>query len=723
FLKQHNVPPALWHGDAAWPFERRLSDGEGGSERSLFTAADLRAVADARDALRAAVGAVGKPEWASTARPVRDLVRDFFDVMARLATRAKIEELIAEAVETHQVQDREEHEQVWARVSELADQLVDLLGEVEMTGSVFASTVQAQLAELELAIVPPTLDQVLVGTPDRTRVHTARAMIVLGLNAGQFPLTLTEKAVLNDRDRALLEANGVEVEPASQRAMLDERFLGYVALTRATEKLTLVRTRADAAGNELQPSPFWQLARHTLPGAPVEHPPEGVAAIATPRQAVTHLLHWARSATPMADVTAAALYHWVATKPTDAVRHVRDLAWPVLRHDNTPMLSAAVRKRLFPSPLAGSVSRLESFAACPFQHFVRYGLSLRQPPDPDITPADLGSLYHSVLEKLIQRVIDEEFDFASTDQLTPAQIGAVAQRVGEQLRNQLFLSSARNRYTLGRLEHIVARLLGAQQYACGRSAFKPGFTELQFGEGGDLPPLELDTPGGAKVRLSGKIDRVDLDDARQQYVVVDYKLRGEQLSLGYVAHGLMLQLLTYLMVLEINGEKLVGQKLTPAAAMYLKLLRTTTATKDPEAEPASTDPMFHGRSQARGIINAAYAEQLDRDIGDDTAPKLYSYRRTKKENKLYEAGNDGVELDEFQTLIAHVHGAIIELADGVIAGDIVPLPYMVGTDTPCGTCPYLSVCRFDRLINQYRILPRLSRREALDRIAGKGGFA
>jgi ATP-dependent helicase/DNAse subunit B len=59
----------------------------------------------------------------------------------------------------------------------------------------------------------------------------------------------------------------------------------------------------------------------------------------------------------------------------------------------------------------------------------------------------------------------------------------------------------------------------------------------------------------------------------------------------------------------------------------------------------------------------------------------------------------------------------------VIAGDIVPLPYMVGTDTPCGTCPYLSVCRFDRLINQYRILPRLSRREALDRIAGKGGFA
>ena len=76
-----------------------------------------------------------------------------------------------------------------------------------------------------------------------------------------------------------------------------------------------------------------------------------------------------------------------------------------------------------------------------------------------------------------------------------------------------------------------------------------------------------------KKKIRGRIDRVDMLADQAAFAVIDYKLRGSQLSLERVYHGLSLQLLTYLLVLRENGRKLTGRKLTPAAAFYIKLLR------------------------------------------------------------------------------------------------------------------------------------------------------
>jgi ATP-dependent helicase/nuclease subunit B len=718
YIRQHNIPPSEWLKDEPWQFHRSIDDEE--QSYTQFTTDEIDTVNDTRRRIRQALAHVGSPDWISGEATVRDRTADVFAALDALGVRPSLLNVINAAERDGDIQLRDEHLQVWARVAEIADQIAGLLGDVVTTGAGFAQLLQQTLAELDLAITPPTIDQVLVGSIERTRTHNPRAVILLGMNAGQFPRTLSEQPVLNDRDRQALNDSGVEVRPSSRQAMLEERFLGYLALTRSCGELVLIRTASDASGNPLEPSPFWTSVERCVTGIADIRPTTTIERIATPRQAITHALVWAREPLPQtqSDETAS-LYQWLAGDATERVRIVRDRAWPALRYDNRAALSPGVAKRLFTTKLEASVSRFESFAACPFQHFARYGLRLQQPPEPDITALDLGILYHSVLERLVKRAIEEHIDFATTDELTPEQIRDIAQLVGEQLRNQVFMSTAQNRYTLERLEQVVYRLIRAQQFVASRGVFRPGFAELVFGKRGTLPALQLKTPGGNEVHLSGKIDRVDIDLQKSRYTVIDYKLGGEQLSLGYVAHGLMLQLLTYLLVIQANDQKLAGQRLTPAAALYVRMLRSIDSTTDPAAEPAPETPEFHTKSKPRGLINALSADDLDTDFASTGQSAAFAMRR-KKDGTFYESGCDAVEAEQFESLVAFVHDKIITLADQIVAGEIGVEPYLIGTASPCPTCVFKHVCRFDRLINRYRVLPSLSHKEALQLITDPG---
>src|SRR5699024_4150889 len=92
------------------------------------------------------------------------------------------------------------------------------------------------------------------------------------------------------------------------------------------------------------------------------------------------------------------LYEEIAGQPV-----WRRRALPVcgaLEGRNDPgSLSAEVPRALFGAPLTVSASRLESFAACPFQHFVRYGLRLAEPDRPGFDRAETGSFIHAALRR------------------------------------------------------------------------------------------------------------------------------------------------------------------------------------------------------------------------------------------------------------------------------------------------------------------------------------
>ncbi|MGC4033342.1 MAG: hypothetical protein QM754_16745 [Tepidisphaeraceae bacterium] len=253
YVKQHRLTASAWMRDDAWAYQRRDDD----DKHRLFSDGDLADVNRAATFLRQAISPLVTPAGVEGPRKISAHVCDLLAALDRLNVRQAIADRIEafqQAAEKQQianaVERREEEEQVWAQFSDLCDRMHDLLGSVEVSGSDFFKLLQTSLDQLDLAVVPPTIDQVLVGSVDRTRVGEPKAVILVGLNECDFPLCQQERPILNDADRVRLLNAGLEVEPPTRTSLLLERFLGYVALTRASERLILIRTARDSHGQD-----------------------------------------------------------------------------------------------------------------------------------------------------------------------------------------------------------------------------------------------------------------------------------------------------------------------------------------------------------------------------------------------------------------------------------------------------------------------------------------
>ena len=162
---------------------------------------------------------------------VRDIAAEIINTFDRFDVPATLSRWIDEEEQASQLERGREHEQVWANLIDLFDQMVDLLGDERMTPAEFNDVMESGLDRFDLALTPPTVDQVLVGQADRTRTGRPKAVFVLGMNEGEFPRPPGDRSILTDRDRRTLRQRRIDLDPGLQQRLLDERLIGYFALT------------------------------------------------------------------------------------------------------------------------------------------------------------------------------------------------------------------------------------------------------------------------------------------------------------------------------------------------------------------------------------------------------------------------------------------------------------------------------------------------------------
>jgi ATP-dependent helicase/nuclease subunit B len=727
YVLAHRIRGSAWTTDEPWTYSRSALAAEDESAAS-------HAPPDQIDPLRWNLVQRLKPfikKVTAKDATVRQLVLAVFELFQTFKVEKRLVEWMQEAHDANRLEQRDEHAQVWKHLVDLLDQMTDLLGDEPATLADFIEIYESGLEQFDLALTPPTTDELLVGQVDRTRCPgDLRVCFALGLNEGVFPRMPGEDSVLSDAERRELRTRKVDLDPDTQRKLLDENLLGYIALTRPSERLILTRSATDAGGKPLAPSPYWNRVNDLFHNLRPVRPDTSCTpdCIGTPRQLIVSLMRWTRSvesnlAQPAIpdpqSATYESLYQWLAQLPPsgDAIDTMRFRAWNALNYTNQARLSKKIALKLFPSPLHASVTRIESFAACPFKHFARYALDLRPRDDQETVSAlDLGNVFHHVLEKVVATLLAEHKNWPD---LPPERrkelIHTVAQEVGQQLRGEIMLSSARNRYLLQRVEETLEEVTAAQAAAARHGAFAPAFAELTFGPGGTLPGLEVQTPGKRRVILQGKIDRVDLT-ADGAFAVIDYKLSGNELKLDRVYHGLSLQLLTYLLVLRENGEKLTGRPLTPAAAFYVKLLRQLDSVSHPDDADCDDPEDRDLKVKPRGIFEATHLRSIDANCAG--ASRVVN-AMVKKDGTLGSKGrSDAADAPEFTALIDHTRARIAALSDEILSGQIDIRPYQIRTLSPCPHCDYRPVCRFDPALNRYHHLDPLGREEVLQRVVG-----
>jgi ATP-dependent helicase/nuclease subunit B len=601
------------------------------------------------------------------------------------------------------------HHEVWAELITLLDQLATVLGDEPLSLREFSEVLDVALERFVLAITPPTIDQVLVGGVERTRTSTVRACIVLGLSEGRFPRRHDETDVLTDDDRRLLDERKIEVRAGARVAQLSEPFLAYLALTRASDRLTVMRCTTDDEGRRLAPSLYWTQIRSIFPGLEVEDescaPRE--SCLATPRQLVEALVHTNLKSTEPPSTAMRELSGFVQASDHPQLVSLRDAVERARRYDNHATLNPDLAAKLYPSPLRTSATGLETYAACPFKHFAQHGLRLTTRDDVHVTPMHLGTAYHRVLDQLVRQTIAERQDLASP----LADIASRLHRLGEQatqsLREELWLSPGRTQHLLDAMKRTLNDVVETQRLTLALGSMRPHRTELAFGFDDSAPALKLPTPRGRQVELRGKIDRVDIVRFADHLAatVIDYKLSAKRPELDRLYFGLNLQLVSYLLVVLAIGEELgTDLNVKPAAALYVKLARHITSVAHPSQAltPPDEDFFLNTANKARGFIDEHYVDALD---PNNVRSKAYSL--VKSSEPIEGVKKDVVEHDAFQSLIRWTRLKLGQLADQIMSGRIDVMPYKLDTNTPCPTCPYRSVCRLDLRFNRYFYIERL----------------
>ena len=628
------------------------------------------------------------------------------DVHSRLATWCKDDPA-----------DRQGHRQLMDKLVHFLDEFVEIFDKEHMPLEDLCSILGQALARLTFKLIPPTLDQVLVGAIERSRHPEIKAAFLIGATQRQFPMPVTFDKVLSDEDRALAREHGFEMAATLEQDLASRPYLAYIAMTRPSHRLVLTYPRVDERGAAVTASPlvdqvrslFADLAIGRTEARSIERAgsvadlTDGLSLMLS-RDNVTDEPTWNESAS----ILAALCLH-----PDPRLRQAGCRVLESLQYANQVDLSETVAGAAFGESMVCSVSRLTSLAACPFQHFAKYVLELRPRRTFGLEPVDLGTFYHAVLDQVLRTLASQGQDLKAIDDaaLLALTDGLIDRQIRSDLRLAAFVRGGQHQAFIMESAREVLKDCVLDLAAMSRAgAFEPAGSEVGFGPDTQIGPVEMTLPGGRRILVQGRIDRVDVTGGAQGHhaIVIDYKrTTGGRFSWGEFFHGLDLQLPTYL--LALHGRTIESKTIRAAVGAFIVPIEVPAKDVD-VSELASRERRF--LRKAKGLFHAGYAAALD--AGCQSGRSRYFDLAIKKDGEPY--GSSVVGPESFDRVLDHAHSTLVALADSMVSGRIEVRPYRMGTDSPCSHCDYGPVCRFDWQINEYRALEALGKGQVLERL-------
>ncbi|WP_233880471.1 helicase-exonuclease AddAB subunit AddB [Virgibacillus halodenitrificans] len=658
---------------------------------------------------------------------IRELCERTYLLLEELNVPNRLEQMRELFDERSEIEKGREQEQVWNAVIQLFDEMVEMAGEETMTLTTFRATLDAGFETLKFAHVPPSIDHVIVGTIDRSRISGIKCSFLLGVNEGVWPMKPSGDGMINEQERELLAGHGLRLAETSKRQLLDDWFYMYIAFTSAKDKLWVSYPLSDEEGKSKMPSQLIKRVEDLFPIC-CEHlllqdPDELVEAdrfITTPtktRSALTAQLARNRKGYPVKPIWWHVL-NWYIT------HHDRySTTYNVLQslfYENKPInLDTETVEKLYPKQVKASVSRLETYYRCSYQHFAKYSLGLDERKTYKLDAPDIGQLFHEALKTITEWVQQEGRNFA---QLTKNDTDGYARKavtnLAPILQHQILHSSNRYKYIQQKLQEVIARAAYILSEQARQSNFSPVGLELGFGTDQKLPPLTLPLPNGYELMLRGRIDRIDqaINNESLFLRIIDYKSSSKGLNLLEVYYGLALQMLTYLDVVLTHSETWLGVKATPAGVLYFHVHNPMISGDQKLPEDKIEEEIFK-KYKMQGLLlsDEDIVKMMDNSLESGTSTIVPA--GVKKNGGFYSSSKIADE-DTFTSLQTHIHQLMMQAGIDMTAGGVHLNPYQHKQQIACTYCPFHAVCQFDPLLedNNYRKLTEMKEETILEKI-------
>ncbi|MCX7763117.1 MAG: exodeoxyribonuclease V subunit gamma [Candidatus Kryptonium sp.] len=298
-----------------------------------------------------------------------------------------------------------------------------------------------------------------------------------------------------------------------------------------------------------------------------------------------------------------------------------------------------------------SISQIETYAKCPYRYFVERVLTLKKIEEIEefITPIERGILYHEVLYKFYTEWSKREKSIRKNENEAIQLIEKIAREKSKEFEVNHPL------WEIEKRELIRSMINFVKEESKSDSSFKPTYFEVAFGPKvgarrnidenlSTIEPIQL-----GKVKIQGKIDRIDVGDAG--FIICDYKTGKSRISFNQVEKGIHLQIPLYIKI----AEEIFNQK---------------------------------GKS-IKGLGGYSY---IVRGNVERVDVMIQEKIKTKKKNS-----SKVFNQDDFKLKIEEAVNKVNEFVDKITNGIFNLTEHDDEIQNICGNCPYIEICRINEV--------------------------
>ncbi len=641
----------------------------------------------------------------------KDYVEALYDFLLQIHMYEKLEDRKNELYEENRINEGDAYGQIFEKTVRLFDKIAELLGDTKMSVKEFYEIVDTGLSDIEVGVVPPTVDRVLIGDITRSRLNHIKVLFFTSVNDGIVPKAPKKGRILSDRDRDILSDCGLELAPSDKQNSYIEQFYIYTILTKPSDHLYISYHKLSASLESMRPSYLLGRISSIFPSLQAE---EYDAASCMPDTVNRSLRRILRTEEDDSEDAESRILTRILTEKGFARELTAIYKGRTYRNvaEQLPLETIAL---LYGRYLHASVSKLELYARCGFAYFLKYGLRLKEREMYQVDVRNVGVILHSVMEGLFKQVRDTRNNdwenFPEDERML--MVTELVNRAAEESAGDFFEDNARNAYMLQMIERMAQTSAGMLQKHIRLGSMKPGMLEKTFDSAKDeVGSYLFELPNQIRMSINGKIDRVDVEeeDGTVYIKVIDYKSSTRKLSLEEVLNGEQLQLVTY-SAIAYEIEKMIypDKNIQIAGLLYysfddpvieIESSEIDTDTEQPEfSDQEKLDAERMEKMKLQGFVNESPAviQKMDHTCNQSLPVKLDKNGDIKKSENV-------VSADQIRTIMELTRENIEELGSQIAEGKIAIEPYKNKSNTGCDYCEFKNICHFDVKNggNQYR---------------------
>lgn len=616
-------------------------------------------------------------------KTVKDVTMALYEFMVREELQLKLQRQSEAFQEAGELALAKEYSQVYRILIELFDKFVELLGDEKVTMDEYLKLLDAGLEEARVGVIPPGIDQVVVGDMQRTRLKDMKALIFVGANDTFLPGALIRSGLFTERDRDKFATGKIHLSPGGKEKAYEQKFYLYMNLTKPSETLDIYYSKVSADGKSIRPSYLIQEIQRLFSGLEIEDEEKQAFSAQewTPRLGMQKVIRGFQDGNAM-DQEWQELYSWYKRQPQWQYR-VEELMKSGFYTRPADGLTKEVAKQLYGEHFQDSITRIERFSACAFAHFLTYGLRLRERQIYEFQPIDLGNVCHSALEYYSRKLKEEHLSWTEIEEEKRKEyIDDSVEHAISDYGNSVLYSSARNEYMIERMKRLLTRTIWALTKQLEAGDFVPVAYEMRF--------------------ENGKIDRVDLcKDKDKVYVkVLDYKTGSKAFDVVALYHGLQLQLMVYMdAAVKMTQKHYPDSEVIPAGVFYYRLNDPLVEKKVVGEEEEIWQKVLK-ELKVDGVMNLKdeTLEHLDHCQAGESAVIPVKYNKNGSLSKNSKVASE----QEFEVMMRHALGKVLKVHRKILSGEVAAFPYRRKQESGCDYCAYRHICGFDQKIPGYK---------------------